>query len=160
MTNNELILAISDLLDEKLKAQLQPIKDTLEKIDDRLTALEDRMTALEDRMTALEDRMTAVEGRLQIVEDRLQTVEERLHIVEDKVESAEDKLQLVEKNILRLSLCQEYDVVPRLKNIESCYTSTYQRYSVYADKMDTAFTDINLLKIVVSDHSEKLQKLA
>ena len=44
--------------------------------------------------------------------------------------------------------------------IESCYTDTYNRYKDYADKMDAAFADIELLKKVVTEHSEKLQKLA
>lgn len=43
---------------------------------------------------------------------------------------------------------------------ESCYTGTYERYRNYADKMDAAFADIELLKKVVTEHSEKLQKLA
>lgn len=132
MTNNELLLAMSDLLDQKLKAELQPVKDKLQNIDDRLQN---------------------VDGRLQIVEERLQDVDGRLQVVEVK-------LYNVEENVLRLNLCHENDILPRLNTIESCYTSTYNRYNSYAEKIDAAFTDINLLKIVVSDHSDKLQKLA
>ena len=44
--------------------------------------------------------------------------------------------------------------------VYSCYTDTYNRYRDYADKMDAAFADIELLKKVVTEHSEKLQKLA
>ena len=48
----------------------------------------------------------------------------------------------------------------RLKRIESCYTDTYNRYKDYADKMEAAFADIELLKKVVSEHSEKLHKIS
>lgn len=54
----------------------------------------------------------------------------------------------------------ENNVIPRLNTIESCYTSTYQRYKDYVDKSEALFADINILKKVVSEHSEKLQKIS
>ena len=52
------------------------------------------------------------------------------------------------------------NVLPRLNDIESCYTDTFNRYKAYADKMDSVFEDTELLKTVVTNHSEQLQKLA
>ncbi|MCM1047610.1 MAG: hypothetical protein NC433_04210 [Clostridiales bacterium] len=66
----------------------------------------------------------------------------------------DNRLKRVEVDLL------ENNVIPRLNTIEACYTSTYNRYKDYADRMDNAFSDIELLKNVVSEHSEKLQKLA
>lgn len=91
MTDNELLLAISDMMDKKLDARLQPIENRLKRIE----------------------------------------------------------IDLLENN-----------VIPRLNTIESCYTDTYNRYKDYADKMEAAFADIELLKKVVSEHSEKLQKIS
>lgn len=54
----------------------------------------------------------------------------------------------------------ENEVVPRLQNIESCYTSTYTRYKRYSDKMEAVFRDVELLKKVVSEHSKALQKIS
>lgn len=90
MTDNELLLALSNMMDEKLKANLAPI----------------------------ENRLTKIEITL------------------------------------------ENDILPRIQNIESCYTSTYERYKNNADKMETVFTDLELLKKVVSEHSEKLKKIS
>lgn len=64
MTDNELLLAISDMLDNKLKSNLAPI----------------------------ENKLTNIE------------------------------------------LTLENNILPRLQNIESCYTSTYERYKNYAEK--------------------------
>lgn len=97
MTDNELLLAISDMMDDKLKAEMQPLKNNL------------------------------------------QSVKDEVH---------------------QIKLYQENVILPRLNTIESCYTDTYNRYKDYADKMDAAFADIELLKKVVSEHSEKLQRLA
>lgn len=90
MTDNELLLALSNMMDEKLKANLAPI----------------------------ENRLTKIEITL------------------------------------------ENDILPRIQNIESCYTSTYERYKNNADKMEAVFTDLELLKKVVSEHSEKLKKIS
>jgi hypothetical protein len=97
MTDNELLLALSEMFDKKLKSELQPLKNDL------------------------------------------QTVKDEVH---------------------QIKLYQENVILPRLNTIESCYTDTYNRYKDYADKMDAVFEDIELLKKVVTEHSEKLQKLA
>ena len=97
MTDNKMLLAISEMMDTKLKAELQPLKNDL------------------------------------------QTVKDEVH---------------------QIKLYQENIVLPRLNTIESCYNDTYNRYKDDADKMDAAFVDIDLLKKVVTEHSERLQKLA
>ena len=104
MTDNELLLAISNMMDTKLRAELQPIKN-----------------------------------ELQTVKDELQSVKNEVH---------------------QMKLYQENVTFPRLDTIESCYTDTYSRYKNYADKMDAAFEDIDLLKKVVTEHSEKFQRFA
>ena len=91
MTDNELLLAISNMMDEKLDGRLKPIENRIKRIE----------------------------------------------------------VDLLENN-----------VIPRLNTIESCYTDTYERYKNYADKMEAAFADIELMKKVIAEHSEKLQKLA
>ena len=90
MTDNELLLAISEMLDKKLDSELKPIKNDLASV----------------------------------------------------------------------KLTIENNIVPRLQNIESCYTSTYERYKNYSDKIEAVFADVELLKKVVSEHSEKLQKIS
>ncbi len=97
MTDNEMLLAISEMMDTKLKSELQPLKN------------------------------------------ELQSVKDEIH---------------------QIKLHQENMILPRLNTIESCYTDTYNRYKNYADKMEAAFADIEIMKKVIAEHSEKLQKLA
>ena len=71
------------------------------------------------------------------------------------------RLQPIENRLKRIEVdLLENNVIPRLNTIESCYTDTYNRYKDYADKMEAAFADIELLKKVVSEHSEKLHKIS
>lgn len=104
MTDNELLLAMSEMMDTKLKAELQPMKEDLR--------------------------------------------------------SVKDEVRIVKDEIHQVKLYQENVIVPRLNTIESCYTDTYDRYKRDADRMEAAFDDIDILKKVVAEHSEKLQELA
>jgi len=71
------------------------------------------------------------------------------------------RLQPIENRLKRIEVdLLENNVIPRLNTIESCYTDTYNRYKDYADRMEAAFDDIELLKKVVAEHSEKLQKIS
>lgn len=81
-------------------------------------------------------------------------VERQLTVVEGRLDKVEGRLRRVEVELL------ENGVIPRLSMIEACYTSTYNRYQAYSDRMETAFTDIDLLKKVVSEHSEKLKRIS
>ena len=65
------------------------------------------------------------------------------------------------KNDLRdIKLILENDILPRLQNIESCYTTTYKRYQSGTDQIDTIAQDVDILKKVVREHSEKLDKVS
>ena len=91
MTDNELLLAISEMLDKKLDARLNPI---------------------------------------------------------------ENRIKRIEVDML------ESQVIPRLDTIESCYTSTFDRYKDSVEDYEAIKQDISIMKRVITEHSEKLNKLA
>ncbi|RKI39199.1 hypothetical protein D7V86_13375 [bacterium D16-51] len=97
MTDNELLLALSDMMDKKLDARLAPIENRLDRMENKITA--------------------------------------------------------ISSNI-------ENNVVPQLDNITSYYTDTYDRYKDHSDRMEAVFDDVELLKKVVSEHSQKLQNIS
>ena len=129
------LLAISQIFSEQIK----PLDEKLTKIEERMTALEERVTRLEERMAVLEERVTVLEGRVSHLEECVINLEGRA---------------------TRMELLMENDMLPRLQNIEACYTSTYKRYAHGTDQIETMQEDINTLKKVVQEHSEKLKRLA
>lgn len=70
------------------------------------------------------------------------------------------QVEPLKQEVRDMRLLLENDVLPRLNTIESCYTSTYRRYASGINQLDAIQTDVDILKKVVSEHSEKLQKLA
>ena len=75
-------------------------------------------------------------------------------------EMMDKKLTPVNERLKRIELTQENDILPRLQNIESCYTSTYRRHASGIDEMEALKADMEIVKKVVAEHSEKLKKPA
>ena len=138
MSDNELLLAISNMMDVKLKAGLAPIKNDVQEIKQDVHNLKSRMQSMESRMQSMENRMQNVENEVCQIKNELRQVKNEVH---------------------QIKLCQENVILPRLNTIEACYTEIFKRYKDNADKMDAAFEDIALLKETVAEHSEQIQKL-
>ena len=131
MNNNELLLALSDLLDKKL----EPIHNRLEKIE----------SIIENNILPRLDRIEAT--------------------IEHDILPRLKKLELSTENdilprLKKMEVCTENDVLPRLRTIESCYLSTYKRYEAGNDQLDAMQVDIDIMKGVLLDHSEKLQRIS
>ena len=139
MTDNELLLALSGMLDKKLKAELQPIRNELQEMKKDIAGLNGEIAGIKDEIADMKSEMAVMKA----------------DIADMKVDIA-----VMKADIRKLQLCQENVILPRLDTIESCYTDTFRRYSPYAAKMASVFEDVELIKSVVTSHSEKLQKLA
>lgn len=70
------------------------------------------------------------------------------------------KLQPLKEDIKFLKLQNENEILPRLQTIESCYTDTYKRYQSGVAQIEAMQTDIDVMKSVIREHSEKLQKIS
>ena len=147
------LLAIAQVLDKKLDTRLNPMENGIGEIRVHIGKLEDGVKKVEVRLGNVEEKVGKMEVRLGNVEEKVEKMEVRFGNVEEKIGKVENRLQKIEVGL-------ENDIVPRLNTIENCYTTTYNRYSTYADKMETCFSDVELLKTIVSEHSEKLRKIS
>ena len=166
MTENELLLAISDMMDHKLKSELQPIKNDLQTVKNEVQLVKNEvqlvkedLQAVKEDLQTVKDKVQTVENDLQAVKNEVQAVKNEVQTVKNEVQTVKNEVQAVKDDVHHMKLYQENIIMPRLNTIESCYTDTYGRYRNYSDKMEAAFEDIELLKRVVSEHSMKLQAL-
>ena len=139
MVDQELLLAISDMMDKKLKSELQPLKEDLQGVKEEVRSVKEDLQGVKEDLQGVKEDQQGIKEDLRGVKDRLQSVEEEVH-----------QIKLYQENILE----------SRLSTIESCYLDTYKRYRDYVDVIDPALDDIKILKKVVAEHSEKLQKFA
>lgn len=72
----------------------------------------------------------------------------------------DSKLQPINDRLKRIEITQENEILPRLQNIESCYTSTFERYENGVSDYEAMKQDIEIMKKVITEHSEKLAKIS
>lgn len=129
MTNDELYLAISQLINTNSK-----------EIESRMEAMENRLS---NRIENLDAKIDVVEARLS---DRIDNLDAEMHCIENRLDS----------EIKNVKLCLENVMLPRLQNIEACYTSTFERYKAYAEKYERLESDVEVVKSVVRKHNQIL----
>ena len=74
--------------------------------------------------------------------------------------SMKEDMQETKERVKKVELTLENKVLPRLNTIEACYISTFNRYKEHVETYDSMKQDIHVIKKVVMEHSERLQKLA
>ena len=121
MSDNELLLAISLMMDKKL----DPIQKDI-------TNMQNQISNMQGDITQMQDDIIDIKGQIRETDIRVKQIE----------------------------INQENKILPRLQNIEACYTSTYERYARGVEQIENTLQDINLVKTVVTEHSEKLQKIS
>lgn len=128
MIDNEMLLALSNMLDSKL----EPINQRLDNLETKVDSLDVKVNSLETKVDSLNIKVNTLESRIDIVETK----------------------------VTRTNLTLEHDILPRLQNIESCYVTTYDRYRTSIKSIEVMQSDIELLKKVVREHSDKINKIA
>lgn len=150
MTDNELILTISELMDKKLS----PINNRLQKVEGKIDIVEKHMDSLE---TSLNGRMDNLGGRMDNLEGHIDDLETS---VNERFDAVDKRFTQNEELLRRVSLIQETEILPRLQNIEDCYLSTYKRYQKSAEQTDAMQVDLDIMKKVLIEHSQKLQQIS
>ncbi len=143
LTNDDL-LAISQLLDVKLKAEIQPIKNEIQSVKNEIQSVK----------AELQGEIQSVKAELQ---GEIQSVKAEL---QGEIQFVKADLYSVKAEIHQIKLFQENTIMPQLNTIQACYTSTYNRYKDSVEGYERLEADNELMKQIIMEHSRKLQKLA
>lgn len=174
MTDHELLLAISDIMDKKLDTRLIPIEKNIHEMQKDIRHVKTDIVSMKGDINVMKTDIVSMKTdindmKTDIVSMKADIDDMKTDIVSMKSDIDNMKADIVSMkadiftlqcDVRDLKLTQENIILPRLNTIESCYTTTYCRYKDYVDKMASAFVDIDLLKKVVSEHSERLQKIS
>lgn len=150
MNNNELLSAISALLDRKFESELHPIKTDIQEIKTDVKDLKIRVGHLEDRMDRLETKMDGLETRMDKLEVRIDGLEVR-------VDRLETKVGALDQRVIDIELHLENVTDKNISILAENYLPATKRFMKASAWMETMQTDIELLKKVVTDHSQRLQ---
>ena len=142
MTNEELLVAMSNMMDQRLDEKLEPLKKDMSEVKDRVTNIEHRVTNIENRVTNIENRVTNIENRVTNIEDRVTDMETQITNIKDRVTN-------IELNI-------ENDIRPGIITLCDAYGTQFDRYSISIESHEKMKTDIEVMKSIVSRHFDLL----
>ena len=106
----------------------------------------------------IRSELSDVHDELGGAHDDINGIRNELGDVHGDISDLKGGLQDVNDEVKCVKLLLENDVQPRISNIESCYVDTYRRYSLGIIDLETMRADIDILKNIVREHSEKLNK--
>ncbi|WP_282751775.1 hypothetical protein [Emergencia timonensis] len=128
-------------------------------LETKVDNLEIKVDNLETKVDNLEIKVDNLETKVDNLEIKVNNLETRVSKLELDAKSLHSELALIKRDLKQVRVCQETKLIPRLSNIEACYLDTSIRYQESADKVDVVCEDVQLLKKVVGEHSEKLKKI-
>ena len=117
MDGQELLRAISDLLDDRLG-------NRFEGIDARFDAMEKRMDGIDARLDGIDVRLDGIDARLDGIDVRLDGIDVRLDRMEKRQDEMELRLEKVESDTSALRHGQ-IEMHKELKNLSARVESTY-----------------------------------
>lgn len=138
MVDKEMLMAMSEMMEQKLEQVLE------QKLEPKLEQV------LEQKLEQILDRK--LEPKLEQILD--QKLDEKLEPVYNRLDKLESDMQYVK--VVQL----ENNVIPRLNTIEAYYVDTAKRYQERAEQIDAMSSDIEIMKIVLEEHSEKLNRIS
>jgi DNA repair ATPase RecN len=111
------------------------------------------------RFDRIDRQFEKIDMQFAAVSTRLDKVDSRMDGLEARMGGLEARMSGLETWQRRFALVQENEVLPQLRSIQECYVSTYWRYKDYSDRMEASFEDLTLVKEVVTEHSEKFNRI-
>lgn len=148
------------LTKDDLQAISELLGNEMADVKGKLEQLENGQKQLENRQKQLENGQKQVGDRLAQLENGQNQIERGLKQVEGRMVAVEEKLIYLDGNVRKIKIDMEQSILPRLQTIESCYLTSYHRIQLAADKIDRMDNDIEVIKNVVTKHSEATQAIA
>jgi len=164
MSDNELLLAVSDMMDKKLK----PIHEQMGKMETHMDNMETSMDKMETRMDNIETSMDKIETRMDNIETSMDKMETRMDNIETRMDNVEINIDNLETRMMshmnngfaKIYNILENEIRPDIKLLAENFLPAATRFEKSTMEIEDMQSDIELLKKVVVEHSEKLQKIS
>lgn len=82
------------------------------------------------------------------------------NIMDKKIEPLKKDIEEIKQEQTRINIIIENDIKRDIKMLAENYLPAAKRFDRESDKIEALESDIKLLKKVVTEHSEKLQKIS
>lgn len=135
MSDQELLSAISDIVE----AKVEPIKQDIHSLKEEVSGLKEEVSVLKEDVSGLKEDVSDLQKN---------------------VGSLTSRMDSLEKEVKRNSILLENEVLPRLQTIEKLYVDSSKLFIEKAGQIDSMQDDIDVMKVIIQEHSEKLEKIS
>ena len=111
-----------------------------------ISTLKEDLTAVKEEVTSVKEDLTAVKEEVTSVREDLTSVKEEVTSIKKDVTSLKKDVRELKDSVTKLEITQENEILPRLKEIESCYLDTYKRYQEGNDDIESLKVDVTTIK--------------
>lgn len=112
------------------------------------------MSLTKEDLLAIENLLDRkLDAKFNGIDAKFESIDAKFDNLDKRVSNLEDMVKVIKVDLL------ENDVIPRLSNIEECYTSTYERYRDGAERFEKEFDHIDTMDKTISKHSKQIQEL-
>ncbi len=155
----------------KFEARFAQIEAKFAQIDDRFAQIDDRFAQIEARLAQIDGRFAQIDNRFAQIDDSFAQIDDRFAQIDDKFEfynaNLEASFSRLESEIFKLqdavkdiNLRLDNEIMPNIRLLSENYVPAAKRYEAASDEIIAIRSDVDLLKIVVSQHSKRLEQMA
>ena len=163
MTDNELLLAISNIVHSEvsdLRSDITDMRSDIKNLYDEQHNMRSDIDDMRSDIKNLYDEQRNMRSDINDLRSDIKNLYDEQRNMRTDINDLRSFVQDEAQKNLSTRLLLENEVIPRLQNIESCYTTTYSRYANGIQQLDTIQKDVDVLKLVVAEHSEILKKIS
>ena len=139
------LYAIGELLEIKLKAELQPVKEKIQGMNENVSALKEEVSVLKEEVSVLKEEVSVLKKEVSVLKEEVSSLKERTR----NLEEGQHKLYPLIEN----EICSKINIL-----VEN-YVPAAKRYQESMEQLGNMQSDIIIVKKVVASHSEKFQML-
>ena len=134
------------------------MKEEVAGLGKRVDGLEQRVGGLEQGFVLLKEEVAGLGKRVDGLEQRVGGLEQGFVLLKEEVAGLGKRVDGLEAEVRGIKVYLESNIEPRLRTIESAYLSTYNRYCRETERMQKTYSDVELLKGAVVEHSRTLSR--
>ncbi|MCI5741093.1 MAG: hypothetical protein MR302_06200 [Lachnospiraceae bacterium] len=145
---------------EQILEKVNIVGDDVASVKKDVGVLKEDVGVLKEEVKELREDVEVLKEDVGVLKEEVKELREDVEVLKEDVEVLKTDVNVLQKKVTKIELGMEQDALPRLQNIEACYTSTYRRYSDNVERFDQMEKDIELLKSIATEHSKQLQKIS
>jgi len=152
--NQELLLAISDMLDQKLDEKLD------QKFETELRPIKDDICELKTDVKELRSDVTELQSDVKELRSDVTELQSDVKELRSDVTELQSDMTKLQENVHGIHLYLENEVDYKISLLAENYVPAAKRFEQSASRIDAVEEDVGILKTVVTQHSKMLQQLA